>query len=541
MANVLEDSLPLGPGIDANLVNTPVGGDEQDQDAFPARTGSSTDEAISVIDARIATLQRRIDSMRKQRNALTRFCALPPELLVHVISYLQRKPRGDSDPPDSEYDGRWTRMAHVCSSIRTTVLGARSLWALVDCKANTAWVDLCLERAGNTPLDLLARSHNVGYGNPILEMNHRFIKHFHACHAAELSISSDAIANSSNLLAVLRRSAPFLELLEIHGYRRFSLASQFLGGSCDTLQSLTIRGLSGIDGPPAFPKLRNLELGTDWIHELAHLDTLLDFVTHANELRTLRLERSHVGAHTASLAIDERHLPSCDPLLLLRLRTLELIDLSVYVHFLLRVLPDPSHHFEVRVLRDAQDVSFWSPPSNTHFGYILTRLSAYWKARTDEAELPGGTVVTSEADRSTGVCSHRLEFHSFPDATVSLSYSCWCRIIQSDPLLDQVTELQMWGDRCGPGYGPGDESGAVFLSALDSVVVGIPTTQRQLQAVEKWLKQHVQAHGALTEVRIWWPAKKLQVNGKVADFIRRLQKAGVAKKVHAQFREDSDD
>jgi hypothetical protein len=541
MANVLEDSLPLGPGIDANLVNTPVGGDEQDQDAFPARTGSSTDEAISVIDARIATLQRRIDSMRKQRNALTRFCALPAELLVHVISYLQRKPRGDSDVPESEYDGRWTRMAQVCSFVRTTVLGARSLWALVDCKANTAWVDLCLERAGNTPLDLLARSHDVQYGNPILEMNNRFIKHFHACHAAELSISSDAVANSSNLLAVLRQSAPFLELLEIHGYRRLSLASQFLGGSCDTLQRLTIRGLSGIDDPPAFPKLRKLEIGTDWICELAHLDTLLEFVAQTNELRTLCLERSPAGAYIASLAVDERHLPSHDPLLLLRLRTLELIDLSVYAHIFLRVLPHPSHHFEVRILGDAQDVSVWSPPSNTHFEYIFTRLSAYWKDRTDEAELPGGTVVSSGPDRSAATCVHQLTFDSFPNATISPFYSCWCRILQSDPLLDQVTELQIWGDRCGPGYGPGDESGAVFLSALDVVVVGIPTTQRQLQAVEKWLKQHVQAHGALTGIRIWWPAKKLQVNGKVADFIRRLQKAGVAKKVHAQFREDSDD
>jgi hypothetical protein len=92
-------------------------------------------DPIETIDARIATLQQEINSLRKQRNTLTKFCALPAELLVQIVSYLQRKPLYKSDS-STEYDGRWTRVAQVCSSVRATVLDARSLWASVNCRAH---------------------------------------------------------------------------------------------------------------------------------------------------------------------------------------------------------------------------------------------------------------------------------------------------------------------------------------------------------------------------------------------------------------------
>jgi hypothetical protein len=513
----------------------------QDLHARVSPASLSMSDPIETIDARIATLQQDINSLRKQRNTLTKFCALPAELLVQIVSYLQRKPLYKSDS-STEYDGRWTRVAQVCSSVRATVLDARSLWASVNCRAHPPWIDLCLRRAGDTPLHLIARrlSYTARNTHEIhLEMRDRAGKHFSTCRSAELDIGDLPDEESLILLDALERQAPHLKILEIRSNVWFTITPDFLGGNCSTLQSLAIRGLTSMIRPPAFPALLSLELDTDWIRDIADMKTLLDFVAHATKLRTLRLERRFL--EDTPRPIGEKILPPRDCLLLPHLESLELVDLSSHLHILLDALSDPSHHLKVRtIMGDKDDTSIWSPPGNAYFAFIHARLSSFWATRTGQLDLPGGKVASHQPLYASVPCMNELAFESPESSDITLSYRCQCRILQHDPLLDQVKTLETWGDRSGPGYGFGDGSGTAFLSALEFVLIATPKTHRQLQAIEKWLKQHVQAHGILSKVSIWHPAKKLEKNGRVAEVMQRLQKAGVAGQVVVDLLQEDD-
>jgi hypothetical protein len=116
--------------------------------------------SLDAIDARILTLEKEPAHLKKHRNSLAPFCKLPPELIIRIVrlvqndsGYVYRSPEQYHLYEAMTYNCKWTRIMLLCRYIRAVVLDARSPWKVVDSRSKPEWIDLCLQRCGNAPLD----------------------------------------------------------------------------------------------------------------------------------------------------------------------------------------------------------------------------------------------------------------------------------------------------------------------------------------------------------------------------------------------------
>jgi hypothetical protein len=464
------------------------------------------------LDARIKDLESELRQLKTRRNALTPLCRLPDELLVEIIRYLQIK---DHTRYEVVYDKQWTRITYACTHVREVAKAARPLWSLIRCSQEPRWMDLCLERCGDTPIHLFIKQHYYARSSdtPAVELAK---DHFTRCRTAYIHINSNGQA--SELTAMLEQSAPLLTELLVRSYKGPRLTSKFLGGGAPLLKSLVLRELSGLEVPPSLPALEQLELSTAWMKDRSALTRLLTFLANSPALQEVTVMRPSPWENIREFFDDDCHL---DPIKLPKLRLLCIHDDIKIVHMLLRALPDPAIHLEIVVLsrfrHQTDNPEIWSPPTSTYFAPVEARVSSFWNSRTGRTRLPNGRIQSDNQSSKIIFCSPESD----RKGKAYVSYSSPCYIQEHHPLLDDIRTLHLTNDQAGPGSDD-DGSGAVYLSNIKKLIIGRAWTDKYLKALEKWIKRHAKAHGAIQRVHIWHPARKLK--DKVDAFVGRLQK-----------------
>jgi hypothetical protein len=494
---------------------------------------------VAEIDARIVVLEQELHELRTRRNAFAPLCTIPSELIVHIVRLIQITPEhhytNTTKPylyPDIKYNGKWTRMMMTCQHLRHVIVEAPALWRLVDCHPGSEWMQLCMKRRGSVPLDLIANTH-------VYQPDHKAVsdfarKRFSQCRAAYYSLHSKDPGEVFS--HIIEQPAPLMEHLQLSARSgldsALTLTPMLLGGACSNLRTLTLKSLSEVKpDPPHFPALQRLELDVTWIKHVQHMSALFTLLERAPSLRELSLLRELDLDHEKVLDFTGRtiYLP--------HLHTLRIADHIEHIHTYLDFLPEPALNFHVFVY-EWTDEGIWSPPGSDPFISLFGRLSSFWLAKTGEDHFPGGSVT---ADRPiTNYPVEMLRFSSAAESSHELIFECKCKITGHHPLVDQIRTLHVKGDRTGPALGAADGTGSAFMTALELVMIDGPGTAKQLQTMEKFIKEYCRAHPPIQVVEVHRPGHKLVQTRKVDDFFRRIQKAGVVTTALDGTEEDSE-
>jgi hypothetical protein len=177
--------------------------------------------------------------LKCQRNALVPICSAPVEILARVLLLL-RRPRKRFGGPIAvlRLDEPWAYAMLVCHRFRAVALATTALWSTVSLASPKGWVALCLERARDHPLDLLAVDARTCALLPRARLAHVY---------AEAPVA-------------LTMPAPHLEVLELRAQQRTHVGSPFLGGTLAALTRLTLTAVTLPPDMPAMPRLRRVEL-----------------------------------------------------------------------------------------------------------------------------------------------------------------------------------------------------------------------------------------------------------------------------------------
>jgi hypothetical protein len=157
--------------------------------------------------------------LKCQRNALVPICSAPVEILARVLLLL-RRPRKRFGGPIAvlRLDEPWAYAMLVCHRFRAVALATTALWSTVSLARPKGWVALCLERARDHPLDLLAVDARTCALLPRARLAHVY---------AEAPVA-------------LTMPAPHLEVLELRAQQRTHVGAPFLGGALPALTHLTL-------------------------------------------------------------------------------------------------------------------------------------------------------------------------------------------------------------------------------------------------------------------------------------------------------------
>ncbi|KAI0710750.1 hypothetical protein C8Q76DRAFT_72069 [Earliella scabrosa] len=128
---------------------------------LPLPQGFLADEleivARDALAARHAIAEREMLALRAMRNATLPINRLPNEIFVEII-HMVRRGRVESRGPPGEpcYLSRfnWLPLMHVCRHWWTVTRSMPELWSAIDVHQNMDWLELCLSRSANAPLDL---------------------------------------------------------------------------------------------------------------------------------------------------------------------------------------------------------------------------------------------------------------------------------------------------------------------------------------------------------------------------------------------------
>jgi hypothetical protein len=379
---------------------------------------------------------------RRRRNASSPFGRLPPEVIVHILTAaVTYPPTKTSQTP--EYDSRWSRAMLLCAHVRAVALRTPSLWAFIDSRWSLPWIELCLGRAESTPLFLSA--HATSPVRVLSDLLNRCSALFidaggqndvngfvSQCPPLQL----DVVLNAGGNLSELRT-------FEFHGvsHSPFHLTSSFLGGSCQSLNSLVLHGVD-IRNTPSFLSLRYLEL--KWIHTDRQLSSLRRMLEGAPLLETLSISYLFArDAHSYSsrdVNLDEEKRVDLHLLRALRI-TGTFMGVSILLR-LLRVLPNPLDELDFSV--ENYDSTALGPSFQQRMDDIYTRISHLWAGKTgtslapmSELRIPpscGRTlrltskIMTSPDGRLSNAAftaQYTSSYHSFSSPVETIYHQSW--------------------------------------------------------------------------------------------------------------------
>lgn len=484
---------------------------------------------LSEVDTRIKTLEKELYGLRSHHNRLIPLCVLPTELLVHIIRMLQFQ----NDDTASHftrslgsYDARWTRVMLTCTHIRAISVGTPTLWSFIECHVDRTWERLCLERCGDSPLQLVvANLHgqtSAGLTNVIDSVRTLFPR----CRSARFTLTT--MEAHPKVMEILDQLAPRLTELHLVGHDdcpALKLTANLLDGHCSALRSLVLLNIASAVDPPHLPWLQNLAYGTGHILTPADLQNFVRLLRRVPALRDLSLvvaSKCYESVNLQDVVIEGSLELPC-------LRSLHIVDCTERVGAFLRFLPRPSDAMHIHIAQLPQvDQDIWSPPGNAHHAAIFTAALYFYKDKAGSDDLPSGLVTSARADRAPPYSRPRNVI-SFTSPHFSLS--CPCRIFNAHPLVAQVKTLHLKGDRVGPSLSPYDGSGAVHLTGLQKIVLDSPGTDRQLRSIELFLKDRAKIHGPVEEIEVLNPTEKIVLGNKAKDFVRRVLKAKAAASV----------
>jgi hypothetical protein len=121
---------------------------------------------------------------------------------------------------------------------------------------------------------------------------------------------------------------------------------------------------------------------------------------------------------------------------------------------------------------------------------VIALMSSFWTTRTGQTKLPGGRMHSARGVGREFPATDTLHFDSSFESPIALVFRGKCQITKHHPLLDQIKALHLVEDRTGPSLGDRDGSGSAYMTHLERIMLEDPSTAKQLQSIEKLVKEH---------------------------------------------------
>jgi hypothetical protein len=393
-----------------------------------------------------ADLQSKLLQLRKERNALTPFCAAPDEIISCILAELI------SDPhiPHSFFDVEivvpctsWVTVMLVCSRIRAVALRTSELWPLIHLDlANTSWLSLCMTRAGTYPLTALS------FGDAM-----SLPKAQKALHIFPKAAALQFWAHIHPTIALHQKQAlaqPLLHLrsLKIVGSLLVWVSTadwlnEKTNGSWDQLVQLHLSKFV-LGRAPSFAALQNLTLSL--VSCDGDLSILVKFLGSIPLLEVLVLDRmvEQSALHEVVPSSPKQAQTTSWP----HLRVLSINHTTPeLVNVLLRLLPSPSQTLAICILFSLLQDHFNIPlqhgaPGPSETTLVFNQVREFWQTKSGQENMPPGWVLFSPGLRYP----FRIRF-GMPPSTVSptpsIFFEMQCTVGGPDFLLESIDTIEM--------------------------------------------------------------------------------------------------
>jgi hypothetical protein len=469
---------------------------------------------IASLDAQIATAEHviRQDSnkerqsgliaLKKERNALTPFCAAPAEIVGRILVELNVIPacptsffEADIARPDS----KWTVVMLLCSRIRAVALHTPELWSFVEGTAHPSWIELSMQRASNHPLTVMALDDKHDGKKEITPALVR------AASLVEIYVGNDLEQAQQYWEGAFATSITQLRALKAKGF--WELSTRFMDRSSDHLIELSLTEVH-LSPPPLLPRLQRLRL--DNIRcPYDDYSIMLAFFASSPSLEVLEILNSCAKDH-----YDHSHwadvLRGSPTISMPHLKVLCLEENASTTQLLLEAIPTPSQTLAVLCGRwrwnSVQFPLKTSTPTPVGHGYedlshILHHVKDFWYAKSGHGFLPAGFI--SLANNTTKMIPIHIRFGARPNIATPTPFVCYeseCTLEGPDPLLDVIDTLHiLLRENLYADQTPDAETNLSLANALESmdranitinhVVVGYMEVCTGLRTFEKWLRK----------------------------------------------------
>jgi hypothetical protein len=435
-------------------------------------TAAELNTRTSASDVDISIRPENVE-IKRQRNARTPIYRLPPEILATVFTQVQHE--FDYAPRARRFifNYAWTRVTLVCHHFYHVAVATPTLWTLVDfAQKSREWTDLCIRRSADVSLCIAVSD---------------------ADHVDLWNRSESAYLLNETATELLDTSAPRVKTLFIDPEEEQVPINSFsLRNVCTTLVHLELTGPGVIvEGAPFMPTLRCLDLQNITTH--TSFANLADFLTQTPNIETLVAQglyllhdQSVVDAAVLMLVPKQVVLP--------RLQHLYIEDTPAEAGALVRLLPEPSLAFGVRVLHVRQrGVSIGQNEEYTYNAWIQ-----YWRRRSLVEENPQVTITFNHAyvPRTVGVISCGLvkggqDVRHQP--TTACFFSVQWNLLGAHTMLDRVVTICLCGTEDDHDVPHEDLDGAYgvrFLPALRTLNLQdlhINSDSRKIQNIRSWV------------------------------------------------------
>jgi hypothetical protein len=415
-------------------------------------TRSSRLARIAVLDNEISELERRLQRLRRERNALTPLGGLPSELVMIICEYILNPAQPSSI----------ASLLHVCFHLYDTAVSSPHLWTSLHWKQSSNWRNICLPRSKGVPLHVeweaqgkVLDPREEEYDDEEEEDKDRggserddWILNTFAT-AATAKIHVKRLLSSHPAVRFIENPAPFMRSLDISGYHsKFIIGNQLLGGSFQHLYKLSLSDIMlGQEDASSFsnwycPSMRHLFL--------EYLDTCCASLYHM--LRAMpHLQSIEVDGPLG--VIDPQPITALDHpdfILPLHLPTLHTLRLDkVYredMAFILFLVPYPSKHLRITYPLDEDTDDYLDSTVNHR---VSSRVRGFWESVSGSPQLPAFKAVFTSRDCPYEIdCTliakshvHGLNWNETDEP--SLSWILPCKLITEEPILmPMVTMLE---------------------------------------------------------------------------------------------------
>jgi hypothetical protein len=316
-----------------------------------ARTSPETVESIDAqlhgteikiveLLADVARLRQHALELRTRRNALTRLCALPEDIILAILYVLHgmelARASDVGGPPLSSADLRdgWTNVMGACTRLRAIALSAPLLWRSLHLRSRPEWLALCAERSHGLPHALVLRPCVWGSRNVSVNLK----TYIALAYDVRIELYGSEFINITKTL--LEGTLPSLRHLvcATGTYDRVMLSDRFLGGLSSQLKTLEMRNPVVSLKVPTLASLTSLALYA--VDTQGEAQALFELLRGAPLLEGLFVSRID-DAFMEGVRLDSINLP--------RLRKTHITASRAWVAALMGVLPlsQDEHHFHV--------------------------------------------------------------------------------------------------------------------------------------------------------------------------------------------------
>jgi hypothetical protein len=399
--------------------------------------------SIVAIDTRILQLESHMQddsdrvqllALKRERNALTSICRAPDDIISRILTEMIVKP---SQTPFSflELDTftitlEWVRFTLACSRIRLVALGTCEIWSYIDCYKPPAWIELCLQRAGNSPLKFLNCG---GRFNATVHLDLSARLHAYQAALAAHYVDTPTLHTRFVIHTLIRHQEATITHATAY------LSDPFLVSHGGRIKQLSL-SYSVIDGDtPIFPSLTHLCL--DHIKIFEH-----------NFIHLLRIIRNAALIEVLVIKFTDLHLtPPMNVGRKIRLPHLRVLEIHAdlpMVHALRNTLPDPAELLSILVEEGELYRPLGIPAMAEDLGTvsmakILMGVQEFWTAKTGRTLLPYSLFMDQ--------LPARILFGSPPIDSRSESPGAHlnmpCDIKAGDPMLEHIHTLYLSLDR----------------------------------------------------------------------------------------------